>query len=289
MICIAENGQPDPILPSSGEQKIIRAEERFPTQRTVVVIPLAPDGRPDKSARFQGICKNVSANGVCLELATKGDLPSQNLIVSHQGKDGGLQFASVDVRHANRTSSGQLEIGGRIGGNIQEILNMQEILPIYKPDRMEFGYEVHKSLLQRLVETGMLQPVVIDRIQVCPTCDGLPTFRQACRKCGSALTISERFIHHFACAYVGAITDFETNGGLVCPKCRARHLVIGADFEYLTGRFQCLNCKWSDSELEQIGHCLRCSYRFPGHQAAVREVLGYHTNRLDPLALLPAD
>lgn len=289
MKCIVENGQPDSSLSIRGEQALARVEKRFPSEQMVVVIPLTPDGRPEKSVRIPGMCKNVSAHGVFLELASEIDLPSQSLIVGLPGKDGSVQFACVDVRHTHRTSNGQFRIGGCFGGNIQTILNKQEILPIYKPDRMEFSYEVNEPLLRRLVETGMLQPVVIDRIQVCPTCGGLPTFRQACRKCGSALTTSERFIHHFACAYVSAITDFETNGGLVCPKCRARHLVIGADFEYLTGRFQCLKCNWSDSELEQIGHCLRCSYRFPSHQATIREVIGYRTNRLDPLALLPAD
>jgi hypothetical protein len=93
-------------------------------------------------------------------------------------------------------------------------------------------------------------------------------------------------IHHFACAHVGPVADFETPQGLVCPKCRTRHIIVGADFEYLTGQYRCLDCGTSDTELEAIGHCLRCGLRFPGYQSAIHEIKAFHARRLDPLDLV---
>ena len=97
-----------------------------------------------------------------------------------------------------------------------------------------------------------------------------------------------RLIHHFACAHVGPICDFETSEGLVCPKCRRRRLVVGSDFEYQAGASRCLDCHWSGSELEQVGQCLRCAFRFAGRQAQSLEMIGYHVHRLDPLAFIAA-
>src|SRR5262249_16892230 len=87
---------------------------------------------------------------------------------------------------------------------------------------------------------------------------------------------------------VGLAADFETHPELRCPKCRARRLVVGADFEYLVGPYRCLQCPWNGTELEQVGHCLRCGCRFPGRHGTVLELRGFHANRLDLLALLPA-
>jgi hypothetical protein len=153
---------------------------------------------------------------------------------------------------------------------------------------MEFAFDHATSLLESLRYLGVLQETVIDRIQLCPKCEGFPTFRQGCRKCGSARFDTDRLIHHFPCAHVGPVADFETSRGLVCPKCRTRHIVAGTDFEYLTGQYHCLECHAKDTELEAIGHCLRCGLRFPGYQAIIQDVKGFHAHRLAPLDLLPA-
>lgn len=82
--------------------------------------------------------------------------------------------------------------------------------------------------------------------------------------------------------------DFEVIGGVTCPKCRRRNLIVGADYEYQAGPARCADCHWSGTELEHIGECLRCHYRFPGQQANTLDITGYHVNRLDPLAFISA-
>jgi hypothetical protein len=153
---------------------------------------------------------------------------------------------------------------------------------------MEFATGVPEETLAKWAAIGVLQPVLQDRVQLCPKCHGLPTFRQGCSMCGSSHVTRDQLIHHYACAHVGFASDFEARGELMCPKCRTRRLIIGADYEYCPGSYRCLGCHWSDAELQQVAQCLRCEFRFPAHQAYEQQLRGYRAHRLDLLALVPA-
>ena len=164
------------------------------------------------------------------------------------------------------------------------------ITPIFDPQTLKFSYGVSATLLRAWASDGTLQKVLLDRVQVCPKCLCVPTFRFGCSACGSGCVTNDRMIHHFACAHVGPAGDFDEGGELVCPKCRARRLVVGADFEHLTGPYHCLDCDWSDVELEHVAHCLGCSFRFPADQAVFEDLVGYYVHRLDLLgAVTSAD
>ena len=120
--------------------------------------------------------------------------------------------------------------------------------------------------------------VLLDRVWVCPQCHALPSFRPACPCCGSARVERDSLMHHFACAYVGQISEFRVtpDGGLACPKCCAQRLIVGTDCEALHGPHRCNDCDWSPQELEIIGHCLKCGLRFPAHQAHLEDLVGQH-------------
>jgi hypothetical protein len=87
---------------------------------------------------------------------------------------------------------------------------------------------------------------------------------------------------------VGRVADFESEGGLVCPKCRQRHLIVASDFDYVMGPYSCGDCHWSNVKPEEVAQCLGCQFRFPAYQADTKELKGYRANRLDPLAYLAA-
>ena len=95
--------------------------------------------------------------------------------------------------------------------------------------------------------------------------------------------------HHFACAHVDLLDAFDADGRVCCPKCLARDLVVGADFEFLAGPYDCQQCSWSDVQSELVGQCLSCRRRFPIQQALEQEHVEFHVDRLDPLAIVAAD
>ena len=128
-------------------------------------------------------------------------------------------------------------------------------------------------------QRGELSEVLLDRVWVCPQCRSLPSFRPACPCCGSAGVDRDRTLHHFACAFVGPTSEFRlTEDGLSCPKCCAQRLMVGTDCEFLEGPWRCSDCDWSAAELEIVGHCLKCGFRFPAQQAALEDVVGHDSS-----------
>ena len=125
-------------------------------------------------------------------------------------------------------------------------------------------------------QRGELSEVLLDRVWVCPQCRAVPSFRPACPCCGSAGVERDRMLHHFACAFVGPTAEFQlTDEGLSCPKCCAQRLMVGTDCEFLNGPWQCSDCDWSPAELEIVGHCLKCGFRFPAEQAVLEDLIGH--------------
>ncbi len=271
--------------------QVIRERDALPRvsiEQPIVAYPVFPDGNPYFGQHASGISVDLSHQDIGLEIETREWYPAKMLIVGVTHPDGRRCFAGVEVQGAVKVGQNRIGVGGRFGGMAHDMLDPDRLTPRFRPDTMEFTLGFPQKVLDRWAEMGVLRCYVHDRVMLCPRCLGLPTFRKGCRSCGSARTANDRLIHHFACAHVGAVAEFEVNGRLVCPKCRTRDLVVGADYEYALGPHHCQDCHWNDMSLEEVGQCLRCGFRFPGHQALQQELKGYHVDRLDPLALLPA-
>ena len=132
----------------------------------------------------------------------------------------------------------------------------------------------------------MLETNICDKVMVCPRCRALPTLRQGCRQCGSSRVLKDNLVHHFACAYVGPASEFKQGAQLSCPKCQANRLVVGADFEHIPGVYRCESCHKTDNERDFVAQCLGCDLRFSISQAYEEDVIAFHVERLDPVALL---
>lgn len=170
---------------------------------------------------------------------------------------------------------------------LNRVLKSHHLVPEFDRSTMKYGFGSLDSSLKQWEVSGRIQSVVMDRFKLCPKCDGFPTFRDGCAGCGSARVVSDQLIHHFRCGFVASQSDFEQRGEMVCPKCLTRDMVVGVDFEHANGPYRCVDCDWTDTELESIGQCTSCGLRFPGHQAAVNDLVGYHVERMDLLADCP--
>jgi hypothetical protein len=253
-------------------------------QCPTVLVPMLPDGGPDVAGRRAGHTLDLSGDGVSLDLDAPDELPTTAFVLTFAGA-GAL---GVELQSTGRTAAGRLRVGGRFAGPAHELLRPENLTPRFDRHALRFALPFAEEALERWAALGVLTPVDWDVVQVCPRCHALPTFRRGCPACGSARLTSDRLIHHFACAHVGLDADFERPGGLCCPKCRTRHLIVGADYEHMTGPYRCLECGWGAVELEQVAQCLRCELRFPCRQAHELALRGYRADRLDPLALRQA-
>jgi hypothetical protein len=207
------------------------------------------------------------------------------LLVGVESENGEYHYATVAVRSWS-PREGRWHLGAQFVTDQRDLLRPANLSPVFRPETHQFATDLPTETLMRWVELGVLRPVLVDRIYVCPQCGGMPTFRSGCRSCGSIHVVSQQLIHHFTCSYLGRIGEFESDGRVVCPKCGVKGRIGDGDFDCLSGPCQCLECNWSDTNTEVVGQCLRCSWHFPLKCASERELIGYQVRRLDPQRLL---
>ena len=154
----------------------------------------------------------------------------------------------------------------------------------FDPQLQRFTYDASESQIARWNDDSSVTKIVLDKILVCPCCEGVPTFRMGCGCCGSAMTEPDVLIHHYACAHIASEAEFRKGDDLVCPKCRQKNLVASSDFETVSGGHACADCGERSSQSELIGHCLSCQHRFPADEAATQVLTAYHVHRVHEIA-----
>lgn len=249
------------------------------------IIPLASGGQPDLTNSFEATIVAIDPTVVSLKTQALRLKPGMRFVAGVEGVAGTSRYATLEFIKSWSIEGGYM-LAARPADATYDLFRPENLMPSL--DRQRFRYETRLSpkALARWAELGVLRPRLLDRIMVCPRCVGLPTVRSACEHCGCVEFNSERLMHHFACACVGSIDEFDQHGELVCPKCRMRHLVAGTDFEYLDGPYQCQQCSASESDLALSCQCMQCDHRFPLTDAMEQDLVGYDVDRLDILALV---
>ncbi|MDA1053095.1 MAG: response regulator [Planctomycetota bacterium] len=265
-----------------------RQHSRYLLTKPIFAIPVMPDGSPAEAYSADGFSIDVSVGGMQFEIAGIERLPTKQILVGIESHDSVLHFSSVEAKRVESTELG-LRIGAAFATDDRDLIRRENIEPTFNPHTCRFGMDLPLEVITKWVEFGVFRATLMDRVLICPQCQAVPTFRNGCRICGSVRLHSRPLIHHFACAHIGYVSDFEQDGAIICPKCRTRNLIVGADYEHLSGPYRCLDCDWSDTDLELVGNCLKCEFRFPMNQALEEDLIGYHVHRLDALALINGD
>ena len=259
---------------------------QFKFERLVEVTAVALNGMLDRSRKHCGSSTQISRSGISIKVTTGVFHHSQPLLLGLRCEQLGLVYAGLTVRRAEPGHAGGTLVEADFGGPAADVLSAESRVPDFDRDLLIFTLPATPAVYDNWTRAGVMRKVLLDKAMVCPKCGALPSFRNACRKCGSGRVTSDRMIHHFRCAHVDFVHAYETgDGNLVCPKCRLNKLVVGSDFEFLSGEYRCQSCAWRDSDTELYGHCLRCNNRFESHQARHQELFQYHVRRLDPLAV----
>ncbi len=253
------------------------------TARAAVVIPLLTDHRPGPP--LAATTTDLSRERAEL-LVDLRELPTwDRLVLGLERDDGTFCYATAAVRQRHLPAAG-CRLSVSFVAPADDPLSTERLALRFDPVTFRMVAGLPQSVLHAWAQLGVVRPYVIDRLRVCHRCAGLPTFRDGCRACGSVRTSSVQYIHHFACAHVAPAIDFDGDARLACPKCRARNLIVGSDFEYLSGPIRCLDCTWSGTQLTSIAECLKCGLRFLGSEAPQIDVIQFHVERLDPLAFV---
>jgi len=111
---------------------------------------------------------------------------------------------------------------------------------------VNYQYEnEHNGLrvLDAAEDDNLLVGEFVDTWYVCSTCsESRIHLREVCPECGTSDVTEEELIHHFRCAYVGPVSDFDAGAGnLSCPKCGHNLNHVGVDYDKPSSIFTCRN------------------------------------------------
>jgi hypothetical protein len=259
---------------------------RYDITIPAVCFPMAPSLEVDSVTRFDGIITDISTHGLGLRVAARQVQVGDHLLLGVEAGLSQMQYASITVLGTIDDSATSMRLQTTLDGPLNLLFAEDIALPEFDTSTFQYVLPFGENVFASLAMIGAAHQLVVDNVLVCPDCHAVPTTRRGCSVCLSHDTEKSTMIHHFACAHVDFVDRFEQQDEIVCPKCRGRKMIIGADYEYLDGPIQCRECGHNDLEEILIGHCMRCSNRFPLDHAEELEIKGYRVNRLDPLALI---
>ncbi len=114
--------------------------------------------------------------------------------------------------------------------------------------------------LATLVRRRFLEPMkLLDRVRLCLHCGSAHIyFVDVCPNCSSIEIEASPALHCFTCGHVARQSNFEVEGGLVCPKCNARLRHIGVDYDRPMTQYGCSTCHHLFIEAQVIARCVHC-------------------------------
>jgi len=262
-----------------------RRHARYLLNKPIIVVPVRYNNMPDELDSGEAMLVDLSAGGLAFQAPKAVPLTSHHCVVGIEADDGQFDYAVVEVRNTQLIPNG-MRVGGKFATDENNLLGKANLMPTFDPRSGRLATRLPSHVLDQWAELGIVRPVLLDRVFVCPECHALATFGNGCRWCGSTQLTTQQHIRHFGCGYVGSVSEFGSGDMIVCPDCHAEDLMEGADFKLLDGSLQCSRCGDTNAELAPVGSCLHCNVRFPMIEAAEENLIGYQTNRLDPQAHL---
>ncbi|MDX1652485.1 MAG: hypothetical protein R3277_08340 [Brumimicrobium sp.] len=119
------------------------------------------------------------------------------------------------------------------------------------------------GILEIAESEGLFTSSFNDRIYLCTNCQtGILSYREVCPKCNSADSVAEDLVHHFACAYVGPVSDFKNaiDDELNCPKCNKYLNHIGVDYDKPSLLHTCKKCDHKYQDYHVKAKCITCMH-----------------------------
>ncbi len=131
-----------------------------------------------------------------------------------------------------------------------------------------------KEFLDRLVQSGVLNSKLLDKVIVCPTCSSASVYsKYNCPRCSSFDIGKATIIEHIRCGFIGSLEKFRQGEQLICPKCKG--LVTDIEYKKIGTSFECNSCG-SRFEAPKISHkCYSCDDVFTFKEAKYEPLYEY--------------
>jgi ssDNA-binding Zn-finger/Zn-ribbon topoisomerase 1 len=165
-----------------------------------------------------------------------------------------------------------------------------EIKPEFDTSPLGFSYPVVEkltgakgeeviSLLEALVDKGVLVSEFFDRILRCPQCQSVSLRpSNCCPNCGSRNLSRGRVFEHLSCHFIGLEDEFVSNGRYTCPKCGLELRISGGDYNSLGLMTKCHDCYEIFNQAEIRWRCLQCGTLTPQDEIIELNIYAYRFN-----------
>ena len=115
------------------------------------------------------------------------------------------------------------------------------------------------DLLEHAVNKRWLIPKLKEKINICSSCyGGYLNFRESCNKCNSIDLNVVELVHHFRCAHIAPIHDFDRGDKMVCLKCTKELRHIGIDYDKPSQVYNCNTCDHQSQGAAMKASCIDC-------------------------------
>ncbi|CAG5084166.1 TackOD1 domain-containing metal-binding protein [Parvicella tangerina] len=138
------------------------------------------------------------------------------------------------------------------------------------------------SILKMAEDDGLLTSSFNDRVYLCTSCSGAYlNYREVCPQCSSSHSTTEDMVHHFPCAYIGPIKDFQNtiDDELNCPKCNKTLRHIGVDYDKPSVLHTCQKCNHKYQDYHVKAKCISCHHDNHIENLISKEIKNYTLTR----------
>jgi len=138
------------------------------------------------------------------------------------------------------------------------------------------------QVLSVLDERRLLEGEFVMRQHACRNCSSaFLNFEETCPHCGATDIDADDLVHHFRCAFTGALSEYkEEKGKLVCPKCDRQLKQIGVDYDKPSMVHTCRRCHEQFQDPDVQTTCYRCEHTNPPDRQIERQIKEYEVTAL---------
>ena len=156
-----------------------------------------------------------------------------------------------------------------------------KLSPLLERESQSGGGEL-SQVLRSLEDRRLLSGEFVLRQHACRNCSSaFLNFEEMCPHCGSTNIDTDDLVHHFRCAFTGALDEYkEEEGKLVCPKCDRALKQIGVDYDKPSVVHTCSRCSEQFQDPEVQSTCYRCEHTNSPDRQVERQIKEYEVTAL---------
>ncbi|MCX6660913.1 MAG: hypothetical protein NTX81_11195 [Candidatus Bathyarchaeota archaeon] len=137
-----------------------------------------------------------------------------------------------------------------------------------------------QSALNDLVESGILQKDLYEKMIACPQCHRTSNIfaRVKCPKCDSFKVNINRLMQHADCGAIYRNEEYYGPSGAICPKCGTK-LSEESQLKNVGVVFECESCKSIFSDPNRAFYCRNCASEFQLKNSELTDIYSYRLSQ----------